>query len=88
MKSDVYQKKVEKENNDEKAYDEFKYSNNAEKIEIINKINNILSKCIDGKYRLSYDCCYAFDSIYDAIANIPEEAIRKAYEWCKSNNLL
>ena len=20
----------------------------------------ILSKCIDGKYRLSYDCCYAF----------------------------
>ena len=22
------------------------------------------------------------------IANTPEEAIRKAYEWCKSNNLL
>lgn len=48
----------------------------------------ILSKCIDGKYRLSYDCCYAFDSIYDAIANTPEEAIRNAYEWCDSNNLL
>ena len=48
----------------------------------------ILSKCIDGKYSLSYDCCYAFHSIYEATANTPEEAIRKAYEWCKSNNLI
>lgn len=48
----------------------------------------ILSRCIDGKYRLSYDFCYVFDSIYEVITNTPEEAIRKAYEWCKSNNLL
>lgn len=48
----------------------------------------ILSKCIDGKYRLSYDCCCAFYSIYEVAANTPEEAIKKAYEWCKSNNLI
>lgn len=48
----------------------------------------ILSKCIDGQYCLSYNFSYAFDSIYEAIANTPEEAIRKAYEWCDLNNLI
>lgn len=64
-----------KENNDEKAYDEFKYSNNAEKIEIINKINNILSKCIDKDtgymdYNVLFNNNYISDSEREELANL------------------
>lgn len=44
-------------------------------------------KKTDGAFYLSYEC-YGFDSIYMVKGNTPEEAIRKAYEWCKNNNLI
>ncbi len=64
-----------KENNDEKAYNEFKYSNNAEKIKIINKINNILSKCIDKDtgyidYNVLFNNNYISDSEREELANL------------------
>ena len=48
----------------------------------------VLSKLPNGEYCLSYDSCCVFYSIYEVIANTPEEAIRKAYEWCKLKNLV
>lgn len=48
----------------------------------------ILIKCIDDTYLIRYYSYYTFNAIYTVTADTPEEAIRKAYEWCKSNNLL
>lgn len=46
----------------------------------------VLTKLISGEYLLSYNSCYVIDySIYEVIANTPEEAIKNAYEWCKDN---
>ena len=48
----------------------------------------ILSKRVDGKFQLSYESHCILDYLFGFIANTPEEAIRKAYEWCKDNNLI
>lgn len=48
----------------------------------------ILIKNIGGEYTLSYDSCYVDDTIFEITTGTPEEAIKKAYEWCKNNNLI
>lgn len=59
-------------------------------IPTLSLINNILA---DNTIQVQYIVCWVHTDIHDVleqyfIADTPEEAIRKAYEWCDSNNLL
>lgn len=59
-------------------------------IPTLSLINNILA---DNTIQVQYIVCWVHTDTHDVlkqyfIADTPEEAIRNAYEWCKSNNLL
>ena len=59
-------------------------------IPTLSLINNILA---DNTIQVQYIVCWVHTDIHDVleqyfIADIPEEAIRNAYEWCKENDLI
>lgn len=59
-------------------------------IPTLSSINNISA---DNTTQVQYIVYWVHTDIHDIldphfIADTPEEAIKKAYEWCKSNNLI
>lgn len=64
--------------------DEEYHKTNLGYVPALSKVDNILVQYIVFWFDISVS------DLLDLhfIANTPEEAIKKAYEWCKSNNLL